>query len=155
MLCSQLSPLRDVVDLQEDHSGRAVRLLSFPDYTTAIGIEIDRALQGERDYGPEVMQLLYVANRYEWKHEILREKATGTIVICDRFLASSVAYGEAHGLDPEWLFEIQRHLPQPARHMQLPGPDAGSGSGSHVIAVLAIVVLAVAAVALAVALLVK
>jgi dTMP kinase len=93
--------------------GRSVRLLSFPDYDTPIGIEIDRALQGERDYTPEVMQLLYVANRYEWKNELLREKTTGTIIICDRYMASSVAYGEAHGLDPDWLFGIQSHLPQP------------------------------------------
>ena len=59
------------------------------------------------------MQLLYVANRYEWKPQIERERERGTIVICDRYLASSVAYGEAQGLDPAWLLEIQRHLPQP------------------------------------------
>ena len=93
--------------------GRAVRLMSFPDYHTPIGAEIGRALQGERDYSPDVMQLLYVANRYEWKHEIMRARATGAIVICDRYLASSVAYGEATGLDPTWLIEIQKHLPQP------------------------------------------
>jgi dTMP kinase len=94
-------------------AGKRVRLMSFPDYDTPIGAEIERALQGERDYAPEVMQLLYVANRYEWKHELMREKTTGTIVICDRYLASSVAYGEAHGLDPAWLVEIQKNLPQP------------------------------------------
>jgi dTMP kinase len=94
-------------------AGRSARLMSFPDYETPIGAEIGRALHGEREYGPDVMQLLYVANRYEWKNEIMREKATGTIVVCDRYLASSVAYGEAHGLDPAWLLEIQKHLPQP------------------------------------------
>jgi dTMP kinase len=93
--------------------GRATRLLSFPDYTTPIGAEIGRALQGERDYSPDVMQLLYVANRYEWKSDIVRERTNGTIVICDRYLASSVAYGEATGLDPQWLLDIQKHLPQP------------------------------------------
>ena len=77
-----------------------MRLLSFPDYETAIGAEIGRALRGERDYAPDVMQLLYVANRYEWKAEIVRASAaTATILICDRYLASSVAYGEAQGLD--------------------------------------------------------
>ena len=38
--------------------GRKARLVSFPDYGTSIGEEIARALQGERDYGPDVMQLL-------------------------------------------------------------------------------------------------
>jgi dTMP kinase len=93
--------------------GRTVRLLSFPTYDTAIGTEIGRALHGERDYGPDVMQLLYVANRFEWKPEIERELAAGTILVCDRYLASSVAYGEAQGLNPRWLAEIQAPLPQP------------------------------------------
>jgi dTMP kinase len=93
--------------------GRTVRLLSFPDYQTPIGHEIGRALRSERDYGAEVMQLLYVANRYEYKGEIERGKAAGTILVCDRYLASSVAYGEAHGLDPAWLFAMQTYLPQP------------------------------------------
>ena len=94
-------------------AGRRVRLLAFPDRETRIGQEIERALRGTRDYGADVMQLLYVANRYEWKREIERERSDGTILICDRYLASSVAYGEAQGLDPQWLLEIQRHLPQP------------------------------------------
>ena len=44
-------------------AGHKVRLLSFPDYGTSIGEEIARALQGEREYGSDVMQLLFVANR--------------------------------------------------------------------------------------------
>jgi dTMP kinase len=93
--------------------GRSVRLMSFPDYTTPIGTEIGRALRGEREWGADVMQLLYVANRYEWKAEIDRERAAGTILVCDRYRASSVAYGEAQGLDGAWLAEIQKYLPQP------------------------------------------
>jgi len=94
-------------------NGRRVRLLSFPDYQTVIGAEIGRALRGERHYTADVMQLLYVANRYEFKDEILRVTESGTIILCDRYLASSVAYGEAFGLDGAWLSEIQRYLPQP------------------------------------------
>ena len=33
--------------------------------------------------------------------------------MCDRYVASSIAYGEAQGLDAAWLAEIQRFLPQP------------------------------------------
>jgi len=94
-------------------AGRTVRLLSFPSYDTHIGAEIGRALKSERDYRADTMQLLYVANRFEWKPEIERELAKGTVVVCDRYLASSVAYGEAFGLDGAWLLEIQRYLPQP------------------------------------------
>ena len=50
--------------------GRECRLVSFPDYSTAIGEEISKALHGEREYGPDVMQLMYVANRYEQRAEM-------------------------------------------------------------------------------------
>jgi dTMP kinase len=93
--------------------GREVRIFPFPDYDTAIGAELGRALRGERDYSADVMQLLYVANRYEWAPEIRRVLAAGRVVLCDRYLASSVAYGESQGLDPGWLMEIQRFLPAP------------------------------------------
>jgi dTMP kinase len=106
---TQAELLRDTLTA----GGRTVRLLSFPDYGTAIGQEIARALRGDREYGADVMQLLYVANRYEMKDEILCAKNSGTIVVCDRYLASSIAYGEAQGLDGAWLAEIQKYLPQP------------------------------------------
>ena len=106
---TQAEQLRDQLTID----GRHVRLLSFPDYDTPIGREIGQALRGEREYGPDVMQLLYVANRYEWKDELRREREAGTVVVCDRYVASSVAYGEAQGLDPAWLLDIQRFLPQP------------------------------------------
>jgi dTMP kinase len=86
-------------------------LLSFPDYTTPIGKEISRGLHGECEYGPDVMQLLYVANRYEKKPQIESWLQSGVSLVSDRYVASSVAYGEAHGLDPDWLTEIQRFLP--------------------------------------------
>src|ERR671910_2787908 len=76
-------------------SGRKVRLISFPDYGTSIGEEIARALQGEREYGSDVMQLLYIANRYERKPDLQRWLEGGLILVCDRYLASSIAYGEA------------------------------------------------------------
>ena len=106
---TQAERLRDRVV----EAGRMVRLLSFPAYDTAIGTEIGRALQGDRDYGPDVMQLLYVANRYEWKPQIEFELQRGTVLVCDRYLASSIAYGEAQGLDPAWLIDVQKYLPQP------------------------------------------
>jgi len=94
--------------------GHKARLVSFPDYATSIGEEIARALQGEREYGPDVMQLLYVANRYERKPDLQRWLDGGLILVCDRYMASSVAYGEAQGLEPAWLTDMQRFLPPPA-----------------------------------------
>jgi len=93
--------------------GRVAAIAAFPDRATPIGQEIEMALRGRREYRADVMQLLYVVNRYEWKPSIEEMLAAGQIVICDRYLASSVAYGEAQGLDPDWLFDVQRFLPQP------------------------------------------
>jgi dTMP kinase len=99
--------------------GFRVRLVSFPDYTTHIGDELARALRGEREYGAEVMQLLYIANRYEWKTTLQQMLDDGWFVVCDRYLASSVAYGEAFGLDASWLTDAQRFLPRPSLTIML------------------------------------
>jgi dTMP kinase len=106
---TQAEALRDLVIAR----GRECRLLSFPDYETAIGGEISKALHGERDYAADTLQLLYIANRYEKRVEIEAALAAGTVVICDRYMASSIAYGEAQGLDPAWLTDAQKFLPRP------------------------------------------
>jgi len=93
--------------------GRECRLLSFPDYATPIGAEISKALHGEREYRPDVMQLMYVANRYEKRVEMQQALDNGIVLVCDRYLASSIAYGEAQGLDASWLRDLQRYLPRP------------------------------------------
>ena len=104
---TQAEMLRDW--LRQD--GRKARLVSFPDYGTSIGEEIARALQGEREYGADVMQLLYVANRYERKPDLQRWLEGGIILVADRYVASSVAYGEAQELEADWLADIQKFLP--------------------------------------------
>jgi len=111
-----------------ERRGRRCIVLDFPSYDTHIGAEIGAGLHGERGYGPDVMQLLYVANRYEKKPQIEKMLTDGGVVICDRYLASSIAYGEAQGLDGAWLREMQRHLPQPDLTILLdiaPGTAAG------------------------------
>jgi dTMP kinase len=103
-------------ELLRDHvaaNGRECRLLSFPDYDTPIGRELSAALHGAREYPADVMQLLYVANRYEKRAQIEQWLRDGLVLLCDRYVASSVAYGEAQGLDARWLGDIQRFLPPP------------------------------------------
>jgi dTMP kinase len=106
---TQAQTLRDA--LKAD--GHKSRFLSFPDYGTSIGEEIARALQGEREYTPDVMQLLFIANRYERKPDIQRWLEGGLVLLCDRYAASSIAYGEAQDLNPAWLADAQRFLPKP------------------------------------------
>ena len=106
---TQAEAVRDFVIAR----GRDCRLVSFPDYQTAIGAEISKALHGERDYAADVMQLMYVANRYEHRAQMRQSLSDGVVLVCDRYLASSIAYGEAQGLDGAWLRDMQRFLPQP------------------------------------------
>ena len=121
---TQAESLRDHLTAQ----GRVCQMLSFPDYATPIGTEIAKALHGERDYPPDVLQLLYVANRGEKRARIEAWIAEGVVVICDRYVASSIAYGEAHGLDARWLSEIQRFLPAPHLTILLDiAPDTAVG----------------------------
>lgn len=94
-----------------EQEGHRVHPLSFPDYETPIGHEIRMALDGEREFGPDVMQLLYVANRCEFRPKLEQWLSDGDVVMCDRYRASSIAYGEAQGLDPIWLNKIQQYLP--------------------------------------------
>lgn len=107
---TQAMRLRDALRAR----GLGAEYVTFPDYTTPIGQEIARGLHGERTFGPDVMQLLFIANRYERKDAIAEMLRAGTYVICDRYLASSIAYGEAHGLDAFWLADVQKFLPQPS-----------------------------------------
>ena len=121
---TQAERLRDHLKQQ----GHKSRVVSFPDYATSIGEELARALQGERDYGPEVMQLLYIANRYERKPDLQRWLDGGLILVCDRYMASSVAYGEAADLDPAWLIDAQKFLPLPALTILLDiAPETAAG----------------------------
>src|SRR5688572_28048322 len=82
---TQAEGLRDYFTGQ----GRRCELLSFPDYTTALGSEISSALHGERDYPADTMQLLYVANRYEHRTRIQAILDAGGVIVCDRYAASS------------------------------------------------------------------
>jgi dTMP kinase len=124
---TQAELLRDRLKLE----GHKSRLVAFPDYATSIGEEIARALQGEREYSPDVMQLLYVANRYERKADLQRWLDGGLVLVCDRYQASSVAYGEAFGLDGAWLADMQKFLPAASLTILLDiAPETAAGRKS-------------------------
>ncbi len=88
-----------------------VRTIAFPDYTTPIGHEIRHYLEGKRSYGPEVRQLLYVANRWERKEDMERWLRDELIVVADRYTPSGLAYGFANGLELDWMINLERGLP--------------------------------------------
>lgn len=88
-------------------------MISFPDYTTPIGRELNFYLAGKRDYPPQTRHLLFAANRWEWKRDIESWLQEGKVVLANRYVASGVAYGMAHGLEKDWLWNLEEGLPKP------------------------------------------
>lgn len=88
-------------------------IISFPDYTTPIGKELKFYLKGERDYPPQTRHLLFAANRWERKRDIEAWLQKGKLVLANRYIASGVAYGMAHGLEKGWLWNLEEGLPKP------------------------------------------
>jgi dTMP kinase len=86
--------------------------MSFPDYTTPIGREIESFLSGRRrNYPIELQHLLFAANRWEKLEEIKSRLRAGEIIIVNRYTESNLAYGSANGLDTAWLAGLEKGLP--------------------------------------------
>lgn len=62
----------------------------------------------------EAELLLYLADRAQHVAEVIRPAlACGTIVLCDRYIDSTVAYqGYGRGFEPSWLLELNRRAVQ-------------------------------------------
>lgn len=85
--------------------GRAVLTTREPGNGGQIGREIRQLLLHHQDMTPEAEYLLYSADRAEHVRTVLRPALeSGQIVLCDRYLDSSLAYqGYGRGLPLEWL----------------------------------------------------
>jgi dTMP kinase len=92
--------------------GKVCVVMDFPDYTTAIGMEIRAFLDGRRDYPAEAKHLLFSANRWEKKKEIESMVENGTIVVMNRYWQSNLIYGVANGMDISWLLRLDKGLPK-------------------------------------------
>lgn len=93
-------------------SGKICKMMEFPDYTTPVGQEIRSFLDGRRSYAIEVKHMLLSANRWEKRKEIESTIEEGTIIIMNRYYQSNLVYGVSHGLDLNWLLNLDRGLPK-------------------------------------------
>ncbi|KAF7332575.1 Thymidylate kinase [Mycena kentingensis (nom. inval.)] len=94
-------------------AGVPVRLLKFPDRTTAIGQMIDAYLRSQSDLDDRAIHLLFSANRWELAASIETLLEQGTTVVCDRYAFSGVAFSAAKGLPLEWCRTPDSGLPAP------------------------------------------
>ncbi|KAJ3575559.1 hypothetical protein NP233_g1013 [Leucocoprinus birnbaumii] len=73
----------------------STKLLKFPDRTTAIGKMIDSYLRSQSELDDHAIHLLFSANRWELASTITNLLTSGTLVLCDRYAFSGIAFSAA------------------------------------------------------------
>lgn len=85
---------------------------SFPDYSTPIGKEIAKYLDGNRKFPPQTIHCLLAANRWEKLNQILQAQAKNSVLIMNRYYQSNLVYGLANGMKQKWLENLDAGLPK-------------------------------------------
>jgi dTMP kinase len=88
------------------------KIFNFPDYTTPIGKEIKRYLDGKRTFLPQVIHCLLSANRWERSKEMREALSEDFVVIMNRYYQSNLVYGTVNGLELKWLENLDKGLPK-------------------------------------------
>jgi dTMP kinase len=88
------------------------KLFHFPDYTTPIGKEIRKYLDGKRKFPPQVIHCLLAANRWEKADQILAAQEKNSVLIMNRYYHSNMIYGLANGMKQKWLENLDVGLPK-------------------------------------------
>lgn len=96
-----------------EKNGKASLLTKEPTSDSPIGKLIREALQHKWNISPQGLQLLFSADRAEHlKNEIEPALQNGRIVITDRYLFSTLAYGGMNA-DTEWLKVLNKDFRLP------------------------------------------
>ncbi|KNZ72533.1 Thymidylate kinase [Termitomyces sp. J132] len=113
-------------------AGIPAKLLKFPGKTTAIGQMIDSYLKSQSDLDDRAIHLLFSANRWELASTIEQLLASGTVVICDRYAFSGIAFSVSKGLSYEWCRAPEVSLPAPDLALFLDiTPEAAKARGGY------------------------
>lgn len=88
------------------------RIIKCPLLTNITGSIIGDHLAGKIKLSPELLLLLFSANRIEQLDRIKKYIAKGNNLICDRFSESEYAYGAANNLPEEWLQSLEYFMPK-------------------------------------------
>jgi dTMP kinase len=89
-------------------------LLTAEPTESSIGQEIREMLLRDTMPSPDAIQLLFCADRANHVSTVLAPALKkGQIVVSDRYSLSTIVYGEAQGVDKEWLESINAKFPRP------------------------------------------
>ena len=93
--------------------GEDVLLTAEPTDST-IGKFIREQLKAKTIESPSALQLLFCADRAWHIEKVIKPAlAAGKTVISDRYVISTLIYGEALGLDPDWLVRVNTPFVEP------------------------------------------
>lgn len=82
--------------------------------SSPIGKFIREQLKAKTIESPSALQLLFCADRaWHIENVIKPALAAGKTVISDRYVISTLIYGEALGLDPDWLVRVNTPFLEP------------------------------------------
>ena len=88
--------------------------MRFPDRTTQVGTMINAYLTGGVEIDDAAVHLLFAANRWEARSEIMTKLNAGCTIVCDRYSFSGVVFTAAKGtLSREWCMAPEVGLPAP------------------------------------------
>ena len=126
---TQAERLRD----QLTRAGASAGCCRFPTTTTPIGAgDRDARSTASATTAPTSCSCCTSPTATSAKPRSTRWLAEGLMLVCDRYVASSIAYGEAQGLDPRWLAtssdSCRRRPDHPARHR---ARDRGAAQGGR------------------------
>ncbi|KAJ3441098.1 thymidylate kinase [Anaeramoeba flamelloides] len=88
-------------------------LFKFPNRKSETGKLINNFLQKKTPLEGHAIHLLYSANRWEEKDNLLSKLNNGITVVSDRYAYSGVAYTSAKGIDIDWCKKSDSGLPKP------------------------------------------
>ncbi len=88
------------------------KIFNFPDYSTPIGKQIRRYLDGKTKFPPQVIHCLLAANRWEKLEEIKKADQKNSVLIMNRYYHSNFVYGIVNGMKLDWLENLDKGLPQ-------------------------------------------
>ena len=88
------------------------KVFSFPDYSTPIGKEIKKYLNGKRKLPVQVVHCLLAANRWEKLKEIKDAISKNSVLIMNRYHQSNLVYGLVNGMKLDWLENLDAGLPK-------------------------------------------
>lgn len=92
----------------------ATVLTKEPANDTEIGKMIRDVLQHKWEADPETLQLLFCADRAQHLHDTIEPALKNRqVVVTDRYLLSTIAYGASESIDIEWLKALNSSFRQP------------------------------------------